>query len=83
MFGGGSFGTAMAASLAKQKDDMQVVLLLRDQSLCDDINNLHCNSRYLPVRLTDSWGHIPSLSLGQWLGSKPGIMSLNLGAAGM
>jgi glycerol-3-phosphate dehydrogenase (NAD+) len=50
VFGGGSFGTAMAASLANQKQDMDVVLLLRDPGLCSDINLLHLNSRYLPVR---------------------------------
>lgn len=49
VFGGGSFGTAMAACLANQKKDMDVILLLRDQGLCDDINLGHCNSRYLPV----------------------------------
>jgi hypothetical protein len=50
VFGGGSFGTAMAAALANQKESMEVVLLLRDPGLCDDINTSHCNSRYLPVR---------------------------------
>ena len=28
----------------------QVTLLLRDPYLCKDINELHCNSRYLKVR---------------------------------
>lgn len=49
VFGGGSFGTAMAASLARQKADMDIVMLLRDPNLCTDINTLHCNTRYLSV----------------------------------
>lgn len=49
VFGGGSFGTAMAASLARQKADMDIVMLLRDPKLCADINTLHCNTRYLSV----------------------------------
>lgn len=48
VFGGGSFGTAMGANLAAQKGDMDVIMLLRDPSLADDINSLHCNTRYLP-----------------------------------
>ncbi|PSC70634.1 glycerol-3-phosphate dehydrogenase [Micractinium conductrix] len=47
VFGGGSFGTAMAVSLARQNKDMQVTLLLRDPYLCKDINELHKNTRYL------------------------------------
>lgn len=50
VFGGGSFGTAMGVALAKQKPSLEVVLLLRDQGLCDDINTQHCNTRYLKVR---------------------------------
>lgn len=49
VFGGGSFGTAMGASLAGQKQDLDVVLLLRDPYLCKDINTLHCNTKYLSV----------------------------------
>jgi voltage-gated potassium channel Kch len=52
VFGGGSFGTAMAAALAGQKHSMEVVLLLRDIELCNDINNLHRNARYLPVSMS-------------------------------
>lgn len=48
VFGGGSFGTAMACVLARQKPDMDVVMLLRDPYLCKDINGDHCNTRYLP-----------------------------------
>jgi glycerol-3-phosphate dehydrogenase len=29
---------------------LQVTLLLRDPYLCKDINELHCNTRYLKVR---------------------------------
>ncbi|KAI3428544.1 hypothetical protein D9Q98_007366 [Chlorella vulgaris] len=47
VFGGGSFGTAMAVTLARQKSELQVTLLLRDPYLCKDINELHCNTRYL------------------------------------
>eukprot|EP00898_Chlorokybus_atmophyticus_P006678 jgi/Chlat1/7010/Chrsp56S00526 len=47
VFGGGSFGTAMAVMLARNKDTMDVVILLRDEKLCEDINKLHRNTRYL------------------------------------
>ncbi|KAL6761585.1 glycerol-3-phosphate dehydrogenase [Haematococcus lacustris] len=47
VLGGGSFGTAMGAALAQQKKGLEVVLLVRDRALCDDINTLHCNTRYL------------------------------------
>lgn len=49
VFGGGSFGTAMAAVLARQKADLQVVLLLRDPYICHSINHEHHNARYLEV----------------------------------
>ena len=48
IFGGGSFGTAMGVSLARQHPGLQVVLLLRDAYLCRDINESHRNTRYLP-----------------------------------
>jgi glycerol-3-phosphate dehydrogenase (NAD+) len=48
VFGGGSFGTAMAAALARQKPALDVVLLLRDPGLVDAINATHVNGRYLP-----------------------------------
>ncbi|KAL4423723.1 hypothetical protein ABPG75_001024 [Micractinium tetrahymenae] len=47
VFGGGSFGTAMGVALARQRKNIQVTLLLRDPYLCRDINELHCNTRYL------------------------------------
>ena len=50
VFGGGSFGTAMAAVLARQKAGLQVVLLLRDPYTCHSINHEHHNARYLEVR---------------------------------
>ncbi len=53
VFGGGSFGTAMGCSLAHQKEDLDVVLLVRDPYLCKDINQLHCNTRYLKVSLLE------------------------------
>ena len=48
VFGGGSFGTAMGVALARQHPQLNVVLLLRDPYLCKDINEKHCNTRYLP-----------------------------------
>ncbi|KAK9812373.1 hypothetical protein WJX73_005748 [Symbiochloris irregularis] len=47
VFGGGSFGTAMAVSLARQKKDLNVTMLLRDPYICKSINTAHQNSRYL------------------------------------
>ena len=49
VFGGGSFGTAMACALARQKGQLNVTLLLRDPYVCKDINERHVNSRYLKV----------------------------------
>lgn len=49
VFGGGSFGTAMGSALARQKPDLEVVLLVRDPYLCKDINMQHENTRYLKV----------------------------------
>lgn len=49
VFGGGSFGTAMGAILARRKPELEVVLLLRDPVLCKDINTSHCNTKYLKV----------------------------------
>ncbi|KIZ00080.1 Glycerol-3-phosphate dehydrogenase [Monoraphidium neglectum] len=48
VFGGGSFGTAMGTSLARKRPELDVVLLLRDKALCADINERHCNTKYLP-----------------------------------
>ncbi len=50
VFGGGSFGTAMGVALARQRSTLSVSLLLRDAYICRDINSLHTNTRYLPVR---------------------------------
>lgn len=50
VFGGGSFGTAIAASLARQREKINVTLLLRDPDACDEINSGHRNVKYLPVR---------------------------------
>jgi len=47
VFGGGSFGTAMAMALARQHPTLRVSLLLRDAYLCRDINEKHRNTRYL------------------------------------
>jgi hypothetical protein len=44
VLGGGSFGTAMAVLLARNKADMNVTLLLRDEHVCESINERHVNS---------------------------------------
>ena len=49
VFGGGSFGTAMASALARQKSSLEVVMLMRDPYVCRDINSTHMNARYLQV----------------------------------
>ena len=51
VFGGGSFGTAMASALARQKQSLEVVMLMRDPYVCRDINHSHMNARYLQVGL--------------------------------
>ena len=48
VLGGGSFGTAMATLLARNKPTMDVVLLVRDTATVQAINERHCNERYLP-----------------------------------
>ena len=52
VFGAGSFGTAMGVALARQRSTLGVSLLLRDPCICEDINTLHTNGRYLPVSLS-------------------------------
>lgn len=47
VFGGGSFGTAIAAALARKKPELNVTLLLRDPYVCQDINRTHRNTKYL------------------------------------
>lgn len=48
VLGGGSFATAMGVALARRKADLEVVMLLRRQDVCDQINTEHRNARYLP-----------------------------------
>ena len=48
VLGGGSFGTAMATLLARNKPTLDVVLLVRDPATVVSINEQHCNVRYLP-----------------------------------
>lgn len=55
VLGGGSFGTAMGSALARQREDLDVVMLLRDPELVEDINQKHCNTRYLEVRRYPTW----------------------------
>lgn len=47
VFGGGSFGTAMSVVLARKKASLKVQMLLRDRDLVRDINEEHCNTKYL------------------------------------
>eukprot|EP00210_Caulerpa_lentillifera_P001131 g1090.t1 len=47
VLGGGSFGTAMSVVLARKKASLKVQMLLRDQELVRDINEGHCNTKYL------------------------------------
>lgn len=48
VFGGGSFGTAMGVMLARNKADMDVILLLRNPTVCDEINNHQTNKKFFP-----------------------------------
>jgi glycerol-3-phosphate dehydrogenase (NAD+) len=48
VLGGGSFGTAMATLLARNKPTLDVVLLVRDAATVQAVNERHCNERYLP-----------------------------------
>ncbi|XP_011622727.1 glycerol-3-phosphate dehydrogenase [NAD(+)] 2, chloroplastic isoform X1 [Amborella trichopoda] len=48
VLGGGSFGTAMAALLAGNKADMEVTMLVRDEHVCQSINEENCNCNHLP-----------------------------------
>ena len=48
IMGGGSFGTAMATLLARNKADLDVVILLRSESDAASINEDHRNVKYLP-----------------------------------
>ncbi len=49
VLGGGSFGTAMATLLARNKPSLDVVLLVRDAATARSINDKHVNARYLPT----------------------------------
>ena len=46
VFGGGSYGTAMAVVAARNKHD--VVILMRDVDNIESINSEGINSKYLP-----------------------------------
>jgi glycerol-3-phosphate dehydrogenase (NAD+) len=47
VLGGGSFGTAMATLLARNKPSLDVVLLVRDPATALAVNDRHVNERYL------------------------------------
>ncbi|KAK3263800.1 hypothetical protein CYMTET_27414 [Cymbomonas tetramitiformis] len=46
VFGGGSFGTAMATVIARNKPEIAVVMLVRDEKLAASITAEHTNTRY-------------------------------------
>ncbi|KFK36941.1 hypothetical protein AALP_AA4G192100 [Arabis alpina] len=48
VLGGGSFGTAMAAHVAKRKEGLEVNMLVRDSFVCKSINETHHNCKYFP-----------------------------------
>ena len=48
ILGGGSFGTAMATLLARNKASLDLVMLVRDPASVASINERHCNAKYLP-----------------------------------
>ncbi|KAL5710070.1 glycerol-3-phosphate dehydrogenase (NAD(+)) [Ranunculus cassubicifolius] len=48
VLGGGSFATAIAAHVANNKPDMEVIMLLRDIHVCQSINQHHYNRKYFP-----------------------------------
>jgi lactate dehydrogenase-like 2-hydroxyacid dehydrogenase len=48
IMGGGSFGTAMGTLLARNKSDLDVVLLLRNEQEAETINATNRNVKYLP-----------------------------------
>ncbi|CAL6431653.1 NAD(P)H-dependent glycerol-3-phosphate dehydrogenase [Bathycoccus prasinos] len=48
IMGGGSFGTAMGTLLARNKSDLDVVLLLRNEQEAETINATNRNAKYLP-----------------------------------
>ena len=50
IFGGGSFGTAIATLLAKKYPQAEIHIIVRNEEQCSSINNEHRNSRYLTVR---------------------------------
>eukprot|EP00798_Chlamydomonas_sp_ICE-L_P032536 gene32536-17252_t len=47
VFGGGSFATAMGTTIAANREDVEVVMLLRTPEACIDINEKHENIKYL------------------------------------
>ena len=49
VLGGGSFATAMGTALARKTPDCDVVMLVRKQQVCDDVNERHENADYLPA----------------------------------
>jgi len=55
VLGGGSFGTAMAAHVANRKDQLEVVMLVRDPKVCSSINESHCNRLLVSLSL---WSYI-------------------------
>ena len=53
VIGAGAFGSAISQQLSKNLDE--VILLLRNENLCDDINSKGYNTKYYPnVKLNDN-----------------------------
>ena len=49
IMGGGSFGTAMGTLLARNKEDLDVVILMRNADDAKALNEQHRNVKYLPT----------------------------------
>jgi glycerol-3-phosphate dehydrogenase (NAD+) len=49
IMGGGSFGTAMGTLLARNKSDLDVVILMRNPDDAQALNETHRNKKYLPT----------------------------------
>ena len=47
IFGSGAWGTAIAHLVARNNADKEIVIIARNQAVIDDINNRHCNQKYL------------------------------------
>ena len=53
VIGAGSLGTALSQTISENVD--QLLLHVRKQELCDDINNMGYNTHYYPNRKLKNW----------------------------